>query len=126
MPVNSAAVLKQSQPAASAPCRGHVLRKAKVSSLHALQGRSPVGRRLSSLGAAWEGRGSWVVLPVRPTAPPQMPSVPGLQGLAAGGRSGAVRARAQLQPPHPPGLWVSVGRAGLGLLPRVTALVGCD
>ncbi|XP_053778875.1 actin filament-associated protein 1 isoform X1 [Desmodus rotundus] len=29
VPVNSAAVLKQSQPAGSAPCRGHVLRKAK-------------------------------------------------------------------------------------------------
>lgn len=32
LPVNSAAVLKKSQPAAgSSPCRGHVLRKAKVS-----------------------------------------------------------------------------------------------
>lgn len=29
VPVNSAAALKQSQPAGSAPCRGHVLRKAK-------------------------------------------------------------------------------------------------
>lgn len=32
MPVNSAAVLRKSQPAGSSPCRGHVLRKAKVSS----------------------------------------------------------------------------------------------
>lgn len=31
VPVNSAAVLKKSQPAGSSPCRGHVLRKAKVS-----------------------------------------------------------------------------------------------
>lgn len=29
MPVNSAAVLRKSQPAGSSPCRGHVLRKAK-------------------------------------------------------------------------------------------------
>lgn len=31
VPVNSAAVLRKSQPAGSSPCRGHVLRKAKVS-----------------------------------------------------------------------------------------------
>lgn len=41
MPVNSAAVLKQSQPAGSAPCRGHVLRKAKVSPLCALLKAQP-------------------------------------------------------------------------------------
>ncbi|XP_023381430.1 actin filament-associated protein 1 [Pteropus vampyrus] len=34
VPVNSAAILKKSQPAGSSPCRGHVLRKAKVSSPH--------------------------------------------------------------------------------------------
>lgn len=39
LPVNSAAVLKKSRPApGNSPCRGHVLRKAKVSALPARWG----------------------------------------------------------------------------------------
>lgn len=48
VPVNSAAVLKKSQPAGSSPCRGHVLRKAKVS--------GPRPRRAGNMSADGRGR----------------------------------------------------------------------
>lgn len=52
VPVNSAAVLRKSQPApASSPCRGHVLRKAKVRSRPSC---------LRALGWGWgEGQHCW-------------------------------------------------------------------
>lgn len=52
LPVNSAAVLKKSRPApGNSPCRGHVLRKAKVSALPARWGsRSAEGEQ-----ASWGG-----------------------------------------------------------------------
>ena len=54
VPVNSAAVLKKSQPApASSPCRGHVLRKAKVSS------RSSCLRGNASTDGEQASRGRW-------------------------------------------------------------------
>lgn len=55
VPVNSAAVLKKSQPAGSSPCRGHVLRKAKVSGPHP--------RAAGHVSAAGRGRPGFGCLP---------------------------------------------------------------
>ena len=54
VPVNSAAVLKKSQPASgNSPCRGHVLRKAKVSTRAARWGSSSAeGEQVSWGGGA--------------------------------------------------------------------------
>lgn len=58
VPVNSAAVLKKSQPAGSSPCRGHVLRKAKVSPLVpvGVPAHQPGAHRHYSLRVLWAGR----------------------------------------------------------------------
>lgn len=71
VPVNSAAVLRKSQPAGGSPCRGHVLRKAKVSSL------SRGGDTCPEAGwPPWEGQGRCRVL--SPRSPQSQPPSGGL------------------------------------------------
>lgn len=67
VPVNSAAVLRKSQPTGSSPCRGHVLRKAKVSSALPCAG-APAPGCAGCRGRDRLGAGSSKGLAVIPTA----------------------------------------------------------
>lgn len=69
VPVNSAAILKKSQPAASSsPCRGHVLRKAKVSPAPP-RVEVQAARPFSRFRLLWEGWGSCAVFPFQSGQP---------------------------------------------------------
>lgn len=81
VPVNSAAVLRKSQPAGGSPCRGHVLRKAKVSLPSRSGDTCP-----EACQPPWEGRGRIHVL--SPESPLSQPP------------SGASFAKAESPEPH--------------------------